>query len=76
MSACGGATGYTPGGLVVVAVGRASWTERGRWVDKGTQVNSMSKHTGDVNAVQFTPDGKLLASGADDSSVMIVELTK
>ena len=39
MSACGGATGYTPGGLVVVAVGRASWTERGRWVDKGTQVS-------------------------------------
>ena len=37
---------------------------------------TISNHTGSVNCVRFSDDGKLLASGGDDKVVMVYEWRK
>ncbi|ESO05786.1 hypothetical protein HELRODRAFT_77575 [Helobdella robusta] len=38
-------------------------------------LSTLSRHSKTVNVVRFSPDGKLLASGGDDSLIMLWQLT-
>ncbi|KAK2877182.1 HIR complex subunit, partial [Arthroderma sp. PD_2] len=39
--------------------------------DKPKQLASMSNHSGTIHTVRFSPNGKYLASGADDKIVCV-----
>lgn len=41
------------------------------YADKPKQLASLSNHSGTIHAVRFSPNGKYLASGADDKIVCV-----
>ena len=43
-------------------------------VETGQEVATLTGHTGYVNSVAFSRDGKLLASGSDDKMVKLWEV--
>ena len=40
-------------------------------IETGTQTNALSGHTDFIRSVSFSPDGSLLASGAQDGTVRL-----
>jgi WD40 repeat protein len=42
---------------------------------RGKLLHTFSGHRGPVSALRFSPDGKALASGAQDTSVLLWDLT-
>lgn len=44
------------------------------YADKPRQLASMSNHSGTIHTVRFSPNGRYLASGADDKIVCIYQL--
>lgn len=44
------------------------------YADKPKQLASMSNHSGTIHTVRFSPNGKYLASGADDKIVCVYSL--
>lgn len=44
------------------------------FADKPKQLASMSNHSGTIHTVRFSPNGKYLASGADDKIVCVYSL--
>jgi WD40 repeat protein len=43
-------------------------------VASGREVRTLSGHTGTVNSVAFSPDGRLLASGSSDQTIKLWEV--
>ena len=46
------------------------------WAAGGKILHTFMGHVGPVNALRFAPDGKSVASGAQDTSVILWDLTK
>ena len=44
-------------------------------VSAGRHLRTLTGHTGDVESVAFSPDGKTLASGSFDGTILLWELT-
>jgi len=49
-------------------------TDNPEFADKPKQLASMSNHSGTIHTVRFSPNGKYLASGADDKIVCVYTL--
>ena len=61
---------FSPSGELLVV---AAWDQSTVWDFKSHKlIHTLSGiHTGAVNQVEFTPDGKLIASGSDDGTVVL-----
>jgi WD40 repeat protein len=57
--------------LVLVAWAAGNF---GSDVASGQQVRTLSGHSGSVYSVAFSPDGRLLASGSDDTTIKLWEV--
>jgi RNA polymerase sigma factor (sigma-70 family) len=67
----GGAVAFSPDGRLVVAV-KDDHQTLGLWdVLTGKEVRAFEGHRSVVNCVAFAPDGKTLASGSDDTAVLV-----
>ena len=53
-----------------------SWDIRLIEVDTGHLITTLSKHNGRVKALAFSPNGKILASGSEDGTILIWDLDK
>jgi WD40 repeat protein len=58
-------------GVLVLVAGLLFWVAKSLTV---SEVRQFAGHTGIINAVAFTPDGRLAVSGSDDGSVRVWDL--
>ncbi len=45
------------------------------FTQQDVNTDTLTGHTDDVNSVSFSPDGNILASGADDGTILLWALT-
>jgi WD40 repeat protein len=63
----------SPRGDVVATAGK---DVRLWFVERKELLGALTRHEGPVNAVDFSPDGRLLASGGDDRTINVVDLVE
>ncbi len=69
---------YSPDGQILVSSGMDIWTTTLKlWhVDTGTYLGNLSGHTESIESLVFSHDGKTLASGSQDGTVLLWDWNK